>query len=159
MASIERGRGGGKARQARKIPEILDCRKLAKVRCRTHHNNILLPGLLRLDKNQVQFANPNLWPKTAQKEFPALIFVLQSNLHSRDDIKLQCFYLDHELVSVYSQSAAQSNAVVYCQRLSYFLGHILCKWPVDCMRELQLASDERPVRKLSKIPAFHSVSD
>ena len=38
VASIERGGGRGKARQARKIPEILDCRKLAKVRRRTHHN-------------------------------------------------------------------------------------------------------------------------
>ena len=55
VAGIEKGRG--KARQARKIPEVLDCRKLARVRHRTH---TIVSRTLRLDKNQVQFANPNL---------------------------------------------------------------------------------------------------
>lgn len=63
-------------------------------------------------------------------------------------------------MSVYSQSAAQSNPVVYCQRLRVTSeGVFYANGPVDCMRELQLASDERPVRKLSKMPTFHSISD
>ena len=65
-------------------------------------------------------------------------------------------------MSVYSQSAVQSNAVVYCQRLRVTSeGMFFANGPVDCMRELQLpvALDERPVRKLSELPAFLSTSD
>lgn len=95
-----------------------------------------------------------------EREFPTFIFVLQSNLHGQDDLKLQCYYWHHELVSVYSQSTGQSNTVVYSQRLRVTSeGMFYANGPVDCMRELQLASDDLPVRKLSKLPAFLSISD